>query len=106
MRGVFILRLEEAEHRHVVAVRVVVQAIVDRGDASDDAIAARGEQQIDVGVLEERVLRGRQALVLGDAQRRYPMRIGGVPVVSVVDEPAEVAPVRGAANVGHGGGIR
>ena len=44
-------------------------------DAADDAIAAPGEQQLDVGVREERILLRREPLALGDPQRRNPVRI-------------------------------
>ena len=101
LRGVGVVRFEEAEHRDVVAVRLVVEPIVDRGDAADDAVAAPGEEQLDVGVGEERILSRRQPLVLGEPQRRHPVRIARVAVVGVVDEPAELAPAVHAPNVNH-----
>ena len=82
--------------------RLVVQSIVDRGDTAGDAAVAGCKQQFDLGMLEERILRRRQPLVFGQAQRRQPVRIGGVALVGIVDELAEVASPRDAPNVDHG----
>ena len=38
--------LEEPEHRHVVGVRLLMQPVVDGGDAADDAIAPPREHQL------------------------------------------------------------
>ena len=81
--------------------RLVVQAIVNRQHAADDAAVLKREEQLDIGVREERVLLRREPLALGDAQRRDPMRIVTVAIVGVVDEPAEIAPVGDADYVDH-----
>ena len=96
-----VVGFEKPEHRDVVAVALVVKTIVDRGDAAGDAMAAPREQQLDVGVGEERILSGRQPLVFGDPQRRHPVRIRRVAIVGVIDEPAELAPALHAPNVNH-----
>ena len=97
-RGFGVLGLEEAEHGRVVAVPLVVQAIVDRPDPAGDPAAAPGEEELDVGMREERVLRRLQALVLRQAQRRNPVRIAGVAVVGVVDESAELGTAADGSN--------
>jgi hypothetical protein len=52
-----VLALEEAEEADLVAVELVVRAVVDRRDAPDHAAVPEGEERLDLGVLEERVLR-------------------------------------------------
>src|SRR2546426_496644 len=75
-----------------------MERVVDCGDPSADAAAAPGEQQLHLGVLEERVLLRREPLVLADPKGRYPMRIAGVSAVGVVDETSKVAAAADAAD--------
>ena len=81
--------------------RPLVQAVVDGGDPPRHAIAAPGEKEIDVGVLEERVLRRIQPGAFRKSQRRHPMGIRGVARVGVVDEAAEVASAADRADLDH-----
>jgi hypothetical protein len=104
--GVAVLGREESEHRGVIAVDLVVEAIVDRCDAADDAIAAPGEEEIDVGVGEERIRLRREAFALRLAQRQHPVGITRVAFVRVVDEPAEFPPVADGPDLQHGSGRR
>jgi len=91
LRRTCILGLEESERRRIVLVHFLMQAIVDRRDATDDTALAHREQELDISVCEERVCSGREAFALGHAQRRDPMWIEAVPRVRVVDESAEIA---------------
>src|SRR5207249_283349 len=89
-RGFAVLRFEKAEHRDVVAVRLVVQPIVNRRDAAHDLAAAPGEQQLDVRVREKRILLRREPLAFRHPQRRNPVRIACVDLVGVIDEPVKL----------------
>jgi hypothetical protein len=67
------------------------ELVVVRRDAPTTFAAAAGEEQLDLGVLVERVLaRGEQLDDLG-AQRRHPVGIAGVDCIGEVDECVEVA---------------
>ena len=101
-----VVGFEEAEHRDVVVVRLLVQAIVDRGDAADDAIAAPGEQQLHLGVRKERVLLRVDAIVFAEPQRRHPVRVARVALVHVVDEPPALTAGADRANLQHARGVR
>ena len=56
--GLVVDALEEAEEADPVAVGLVVQAVVDGGDAADDAAVALGQEVLGLGVLEEGVSGG------------------------------------------------
>jgi hypothetical protein len=76
-------------------------------DTAGDAMAAPRQEQLDVGVGEERILSGRQPLAFGDPQRWYPVWVRRIAIVGVIDEPTELAPALHAANVNHlGSSIR
>ena len=78
-----------------------MQAIVDRGNAADDAAVALREKQLDLRVGEERILSWVEAIALAETQRRHPARIVRVPRVCVVDEGPEVSATANGANVDH-----
>ena len=70
---------------------VAVVLVVDvSGYPADDVLAAPGEEQLNVGMLEERVLLRGEAVVFGVAQRRYPVRIVFVNAPGQSDESVEV----------------
>lgn len=68
-----------------------MEPIVDRGDSSNHSVAGPGQEQLDVGVLEERVFGRRQPLAFTPPQGCHPVRVVGVPMVRMVDEPGELA---------------
>ena len=72
--------------------RLLVQAIVGRENAADHAAIPPGQEALGVGMREERILSRREHFALRDPQRWDPMRIEMVPLVGVVDEPAEIPP--------------
>jgi hypothetical protein len=82
--------LEEAEHAHIVVVRVVVPPIVDGADTADDDAGAPGEKQLDVRMREERVLGRIQPLALADPEGWHPVRIVRVALVCVIDEACKI----------------
>src|SRR5262249_6190588 len=102
-RRVDVLGLEEPEHRDVVLILLLVQAIVDGADAADDAAVALGEKQLDLRVLEEWILALGQPLALADPQRRHPVRIVRVALVGIVDESREIAPADDRRDRDRGG---
>ena len=77
-------RLEQPEEAGLLAVARHVRVVHDRRDAPGD-VAARvaREEQLHVGVLEERVLRRIQEILPLHEQRRHPVR------VSAIDGPGE-----------------
>jgi hypothetical protein len=66
------LGFEEAERGEVVAMRLVVQMVVDGRNASDDAALPECEQQLHVGMGENGFFSRPQPFALADAQRRAP----------------------------------
>ena len=66
-----VLRFEEPEGGDVVAVHVVVQAVVARQHAADHLVVLDGEEQLDIRVGEERILRG-------ESRSRSAIRSGGI----------------------------
>ena len=96
-----IIGLEEAERGRIVLVCVGVQAVVDREHAARHAALPPREQRFHVGVLEKGILLRREPFVLGETQWWNPVGIAPVALVCVIDEPAEVAPLRGYLDVNH-----
>ena len=86
--------LEVAEERRLLLVELVVVAVEDRGDPADVLSVAAGDEKLHLTVSEERVL---VAEDLGEvvAQRRDPVRIGGVEAVGDVEEAGQARPCRG-----------
>ncbi len=86
-------RLEEAEEPDVVLMDFVVEPIADGGDATDDLVAALGQEVLRFGVLEEGILgAGEQGLDV-PTQRRDPEGVPRVEPIGQVDEALEVRSV-------------
>src|SRR5262249_25134390 len=98
-RGVSICGLEETEHRRAIVVGAVMEPIVDRADPADDPAVAPGEKELDVGVLEERILLRSETLTFADPERRDPVRGACMALVRMVDELPELAPVAHGTDV-------
>ena len=67
--------LEEPEEADAIVVKVVVRAVLDRGDSSDRLSVAHGEKQLAVGGLGRTDSFLVQRIANGDAQRRDPLRV-------------------------------
>jgi hypothetical protein len=80
-----IVGLEEPERGDIVAVRPL-PPVVDRGHAADDAAVAAREEEIDVGVREERVL-ARVASRFRRGAAEESARIGAIAIMIVNELP-------------------
>jgi hypothetical protein len=91
--GLVVHGLEEPVETDAVAVLPNMGVVLDRCDPAHRTPVAHGEERLQLGVLEERVLRGGEQGAHVRAQRRDPQRVAAVVRVRKSDEAPETAPV-------------
>lgn len=88
----FVGGLEKAEPRDTLLMRLVVQAVVDGGNAPNDDAVASGQPQTEFCMRVERVVSSRQSPTLIAAQGRHPRGGGCVESVRNPDELLSIDP--------------
>ena len=74
----------------MLVMEAVVLAVDLGGDAADDAVAAAGEEELDVGVAVEGVLLWVEALLFEEEQGGHPVGVAPVDTPGEPDERLEV----------------
>src|SRR3954447_24107591 len=99
-----VLALEEAEQPPGIVLELVEVAVDVRRDAPDHVPVAQRQEELDLGVLEERVLGRVDVLLALEAQRWDPPLLGRVESIRQVEELLAVALALDATDLhGHGG---
>ena len=94
-----VLALEEAEQPPLVMLELVEVAVDLRRDPTDGRLAPPGQEELDLGVLEEWIAPSVEEPLAVEQQRRYPVGLVTIQPPRQLDESVQIALARDRADL-------